>query len=323
VLAAASLALSGTPVVLAGAPASAAVEYTASIDNVFAPAPGRLRLYGWAYDNDSQGPAIDLHIYVGGPGTAPGVSSYTLVANNPRPDAHRYPHGFDSTFDVTLSGPQPVYIYAINVPGSPGGNELLWADTVDIPNASPETAITSGPPASSTNTRVSFSFSSNEPGTFACRMDQGAWQACASPYATTVTPGDHTYSVQAVDAYGLPDPTPSTYSFTVTSPTPPPPPPVPPVVTPPPPAQPSISLALKPVRRKSRLRIDIGPDLEQSNYQLKIQRRAGKKWRTAKRTQTLGPRDRIVIDLRRGTYRVIVPPQHEMLGTRATARLRR
>lgn len=321
-LAAASLALSGTPIVMLGPPASAAVEYTASIDRVFAPSPGRLRLYGWAYDNDSQGPAIDLHIYVGGPGTAPGVSGYTLVANNPRPDAHPYPHGFDSTFEVPLSGPQPVYIYAINVPGSPGGNELLWADTVDIPNASPETAITSGPPASSTDTQVGFSFSSNEPGTFACRMDQDAWQACTSPSATTVAPGDHTFSVQAVDAYGAPDPTPATYSFTVASPAPPPPPPGPPVVAPPP-AAPSISLALEPVRRKSRLRIDIGPDLEQSNYQLKIQRQAGKKWRTVKRTQTLGPRDRITIDLRRGKYRVVVPAQHEMLGTRATARLRR
>ena len=61
--------------------------------------------------------------------------------------------------------------------------------------------------------------------------------------------------------------------------------------------------------------------IEQSNYRLTIQRKATKKWRTVRRTQTLGPRDRITIDLRRGTYRVVVPAQHGLQGVRATARL--
>jgi hypothetical protein len=71
------------------------------------------------------------------------------------------------------------------------------------------------------------------------------------------------------------------------------------------------------------VRIDIGPDLDPSNYRFLVQRRVGKKWRTVRRTQTLGVREISIIDLPRGTYRVVVPRQHEMTGARAEVRLRR
>lgn len=86
---------------------------------------------------------------------------------------------------------------------------------------------------------------------------------------------------------------------------------------------PTIGLRVRAAKKKSRLLVDIDPDLDPSNYRFTIQRKAGKKWRTVRRTQTLGPRDRVVVNLPRGTYRVVVPSQHDMLGARASARLKR
>jgi hypothetical protein len=71
------------------------------------------------------------------------------------------------------------------------------------------------------------------------------------------------------------------------------------------------------------LRVDIDPDLNPSNYRFTVQKRRGGAWRTVRRTQTLGPQDLMVIDLPRGRYRVVVPRQHDLPGTRATVRLRR
>lgn len=304
-------------------PAAAAGTFQGTVDAAVSPAPGQLALSGWLYDEDAPTVSISYHVYVGGSGPGdPSSFGYALgPAALQRDDVgafhpHAGPfHGFGAVLDVPIHGPQPVYVFAINVDGTPGPNALLWAGTVTIGNPPPQTTITSGPPQQGTAQTVSFGFAANEPASFTCRWDQGAWQACASPVSATIPVGAHTFAVYAVDAEGAADPTPAAYSFTVD------PPPLPPVVAPPP--APTITLRVRAIRRKSRLRINIGPDLNPSNYTFVVQRRLGKKWRTVRRTQTLGPRDVSVIDLPRGTYRVVVPRQHGMAGTRATTRLRR
>lgn len=313
-----TLVLTAAMVAMTALPASAGTVH-GTVDLLSSPAPGTLWLRGWAFDDGVPAAQLQVHVYVGGPAGS-GAPGYNIgAADQYRPDVHavygtgEY-HGIDRTLSVWAHGTQEVWVYFIG-----STMNASFSRTVSIADVPPETTITSGPPARGTATAVRFSFAGAEANSFRCRMDQGPWQACASPLDTSVAVGDHVFAVQATNAAGTTDPSPATYAFSVVAPPAPPPP----VTTPPPPAARTIGLDVRAVRKKSRLRIDIDPDLEQSNYALTVQRRAGKKWRTVRRTQTLGPQDAIEVDLPRGTYRVVVPAQHDMLGVRATARLKR
>lgn len=88
--------------------------------------------------------------------------------------------------------------------------------TVTVDNTVPETSISSQPLLYSNTASPSFTFSSNEPGTFQCKLDGGVYSACASPHTYTgVADGSHTFTVRAVDRAGNIDSTPSTYTWTV------------------------------------------------------------------------------------------------------------
>ena len=115
-----------------------------SFDGASSPAPGQLRVNGWAFDDDVRTTAIGVHVYVGGPAGAAGVQGFDIgLANLHRPDVGAaFPgvgdhHGFDRVLDVAKFGTQPVYVYAINAPGTPGGNVLLASRTVHIPQPNP------------------------------------------------------------------------------------------------------------------------------------------------------------------------------------------
>ena len=80
----------------------------------------------------------------------------------------------------------------------------------------PETSIQTGPPATTSATSATFSFSSVPAGaTFRCSLDGAAPVGCISPttYSGLVA-GDHTFAVEAVNAAGT-DPSPATWSWTV------------------------------------------------------------------------------------------------------------
>ena len=328
------LALVLAATALVAAPASAAATFAYNVEAVTSPAPGPLLVAGWMFDDDAPSTSISYHVYIGGSGPGdPSSWGYDrgLAALQRDDVAAAYAHlgagpnhGFHDSWAVPVHGVQPVYIFAINAGGTPGGNALLWSGNVAIANPPPDTTITARPPATSTNPDVTFAFAASEPSSFTCRWDQGAWTPCTSPVSSTVAVGGHTFSVVATDTAGAQDPSPASYAFTVAAPPPPPPPPLPPSppqVTDPPP--PTITLSLRAVRKKSKVRVDIGPDLDPSNYRFLVQRRDGKKWRTVRRTQTLGEREVSIIDLPRGTYRVVVPRQHDMDGARGEVGLKR
>ena len=90
-----------------------------------------------------------------------------------------------------------------------------------IDTTPPETTIDSGPENGSTtsDTTPTFGFSSNEPGTFACRVDGAAFGPCSGPGDThttaTLADGSHTFEVRAIDAASNVDPTPASRTFTV------------------------------------------------------------------------------------------------------------
>ena len=222
-------------------PAAAANTFQGNVEEIVSPAPGQVRVAGWMFDDDVPTVSISYHVYIGGgPGDPNAIGFNMGPAAIQRDDvARNYPHagpfhGFGGTMDVPLRGNQPVYVYAINGGGPADVNQLMRVDNVFIQNPLPDTTITSGPPATSTNATVTFGFGATEPSSFTCRWDQGAWTPCTSPLSATVGVGSHTFSVYATDYEGAPDPSPASYAFTVAAP-PPPPPPAPPQVTDPPP----------------------------------------------------------------------------------------
>ncbi|MCO4253600.1 phytase [Pseudarthrobacter raffinosi] len=81
----------------------------------------------------------------------------------------------------------------------------------------PETAITSGPPATSTSTSASFAFTSSEANsTFQCSLDGAPRVACTSPQTYTgLSTGSHTFGAWATDAAGNTDATEATHIWSV------------------------------------------------------------------------------------------------------------
>jgi subtilisin-like proprotein convertase family protein len=106
-----------------------------------------------------------------------------------------------------------------------------WALDVDTTGGggdftAPDTTITSGPSGVITQGAATFTFTSDEDGTFECAFDGQPFAACATPKAySNLSDGAHTFAVRAVDSASLVDPTPDSRSFTVDVPDPPPPPP--------------------------------------------------------------------------------------------------
>ncbi len=73
--------------------------------------------------------------------------------------------------------------------------------TVDT--QSPTTTITSGPEGATSSTSASVAFTSNESGTFACRIDDGAFAPCTSPVSYSgLAAGTHTVAVTVTDEAG-------------------------------------------------------------------------------------------------------------------------
>lgn len=80
----------------------------------------------------------------------------------------------------------------------------------------PQTTIDSGPSGTTTATTASFTFSANEPSTFACSLDGAAFGACTSPKSYTgLAGGSHTFAVRATDTAGNVDSTPASQSWTI------------------------------------------------------------------------------------------------------------
>ncbi|MBU8897756.1 OmpA family protein [Corallococcus sp. M34] len=119
------------------------------------------------------------------------------------------------TFTGLSEGNHSLAVRARNAAGIVDSTPATYAWTVDL--TPPDTAITSGPPATTNSTTGTFDFESSEPGsTFECSVDGGPYVACSNPYVLTgVTDGTHTLDVRAVDGAGNVDPTPEHYEWTV------------------------------------------------------------------------------------------------------------
>ena len=125
---------------------------------------------------------------------------------------------------AALSNGQHTFsVRAIDPAGNPDPSPASRSFTVNVGGGTdttpPQTTIT-GKPARSTISRTGrFRFKSSEAGsTFACKLDQGAYRRCSSPFSARVKPGRHRFSVRATDPSGNADPTPATFTWRVTKP---------------------------------------------------------------------------------------------------------
>lgn len=183
------------------------------------------------------------------------------------------------------------------------------AGAAPLPDVSaPDTYFTMGPAPALTPGPVYFEFASTEAGTFSCSMDAGAWTPCSTPYATTVTAqGAHQLAVAATDTAGNVDATPALYGFTILAP-----------------VSATASVSTRAVSGGRRLEVDVDPDWAEGAYAFTVQKRRGSGWRTVKRTRTQGGKDVRVVDLGRGTYRVVIGSANSLSGvTSAPVRIKR
>jgi hypothetical protein len=111
------------------------------LDLTGAPTPGSVRVKGWAFDPNSPTTALNIRAFVGGRAGTEGAQEVELgaIANLPRGNVRaEHPeagskHGFDATFPTTLSGTQPVCVYALDF--DPGEDTLLGCKATKIPVA--------------------------------------------------------------------------------------------------------------------------------------------------------------------------------------------
>jgi hypothetical protein len=98
----------------------------------------------------------------------------------------------------------------------PTAASLTW--TIDT--STPDTTIDSQPLNPSTNSSASFSFSGTDIGTgvtsFECKLDAGSFAACTSPQSySSLSDGEHTFEVRAIDGSGNVDATPASFMWTI------------------------------------------------------------------------------------------------------------
>ena len=111
------------------------------LDLASAPAPGQVRVRGWAFDPNAPTQPLAIRLAVGGRSGDPGATTYELgtVATRSRRDvAGEFPeagprHGFDVTLPVVKSRRQRVCAYALDV--DPGEDHLLGCKATTIPVA--------------------------------------------------------------------------------------------------------------------------------------------------------------------------------------------
>ena len=169
---------------------------------------------------------------------APSVVS-TIDANQPQPAAidtviDSQPNAYNNsttasvafhatrpaTFQCTLDGGAPVactspFQPAVNVEGThdititataidDGTVEATPADvswTLDL--TPPDSTLVSSPKATTNSAAASFDFSSSDPtASFQCSLDNAAFTSCTSELTITVTAGQHTLLIEAIDPAG-------------------------------------------------------------------------------------------------------------------------
>lgn len=121
-------------------------------DSATSTIPGKVRISGWGFDPSVVTTPISMHLYVGGPAGSPGAVGYDIgLANDTRSDVGAaYPgvgnqHGYERHVAIAQSGDLQVYLYGIDLAGTPGDNVLLGSKSVSVQSAPQPMASTALP----------------------------------------------------------------------------------------------------------------------------------------------------------------------------------
>ena len=121
------------------------------------------------------------------------------------------------TYTGLTAGPHVFAVYSI-ADGLIDTDGADWEWTV-LSAVPPETSLVDGPTGTTLSTSQTLTFISSEPGTFECSVDGGAFASCTSPVELAgLTPGTHSFAVQAIDLAGNVDPSAATATWTVVEP---------------------------------------------------------------------------------------------------------
>ncbi|WP_156028410.1 PKD domain-containing protein [Candidatus Solirubrobacter pratensis] len=98
-----------------------------------------------------------------------------------------------------------------------GADETPATRTFTVDTVAPNTVIASGPKQVTNVNRAGFALRAGEPGSrFECRLDDGAWTPCTSPWTTdALADGEHRFQARAIDAADNVDPSPAVWTFRV------------------------------------------------------------------------------------------------------------
>jgi predicted outer membrane repeat protein len=102
------------------------------------------------------------------------------------------------------------------------GNFTIAAFSWVVDSMAPDTTLDAHPSDPDTNFTPSFSFGGNDSSgsgvaSYMCRVDGGTLNACTSPFTvSSLSPGSHKFSVYAIDHASNADPSPASFTWTIT-----------------------------------------------------------------------------------------------------------
>ena len=182
--------------------------------------------YTWLVDLTPPQTTIDSGPPASGPGTG---ASFAFSAGEA---GSSFECSLDGAAFASCSSPSQLnglavgsHTFAVRATDALGNTDATpasfsWTVVPPPDTAAPETAIGSGPAASTSSTSASFAFSADEAGSrFECALDAAAFAACTSPRGySALAVGSHTFRVRAIDVAGNVDATPAAYTWTITPP---------------------------------------------------------------------------------------------------------
>jgi hypothetical protein len=124
--------------------------------------------------------------------------------------------GSPASLSGLADGSHTFAVFATDSAGNADPSPASYTWTVDT--SAPDTSITAKPSSPSSSSSASFGFASEAGATFRCRLDGGAFASCVSPRTYSgLADGSHTFQVYATDAAGNADPTPASFTWTIST----------------------------------------------------------------------------------------------------------
>ena len=120
-------------------------------------------------------------------------ASYTCQLDNGTPNGCTSPYSYTGL----IAGSHTFTLRGTDAANNTSMVSYMW----NIDTTAPTVTITSYPTTYTTTTSTSVSFTVSD-GTTVCKLDNGSWVACASPYAFTANDGGHTIYVGSTDTAG-------------------------------------------------------------------------------------------------------------------------